>query len=282
MSAVPPQTRELFTHHLVDIASPGAVDKIVLQLRDTGLVTVEGITSRAVMLDFVRQFMTITWHRDSDTDGLTTVCASRREALGAGFAGFSSGELAPHTDRSSTPHPPRLMMFVNARPAATGGESLLYDGRAVHADLLAGAPDACTALSQPNTAYFGAGDGHTTQIFTPHPGHRVSMRLRMDEGRARFSPVISPHLPQLHQALVNSQWKLALAEGQGYLVDNARWLHGRRAFTGERLCWRALGEPRFSLLPGFSTAHGTGAGPRDDLVSSQLLARHSSFGTVPR
>src|ERR1700733_4643657 len=42
------------------------------------------------------------------------------------------------------------------------------------------------------TAFFGAGDGHCTQVFTVHPSGRVTLRLRQDE-LARWSPLAAPH-----------------------------------------------------------------------------------------
>src|SRR5690606_41915324 len=58
--------------------------------------------------------------------------ASRRP----GLAGLGTGELLAHTERSSLPRPPRLMLLVCQQPAAFGGDVLLTDGRALHALLM--------------------------------------------------------------------------------------------------------------------------------------------------
>nr|WP_247197180.1 TauD/TfdA family dioxygenase [Streptomyces sp. GESEQ-35] len=137
------------------------------------------------------------------------------------------------------------MLLVCGQAAVTGGECLLTDGQAVHADLFTGQREAGVALTQARTAFFGAGDGHATQVFTVHNGLRVSVRLWFD-GLARWNPIVAPYLPQLRAAASRHQVGLALAPGQGYLLDNERWLNARRAFTGDRLFWRALGQP---LLP---------------------------------
>ncbi|WP_371551552.1 TauD/TfdA family dioxygenase [Streptomyces sp. NBC_00554] len=242
---------DVFARHLIDHTAPRAVEAIAERLRDTGLVTVEGLTSRTAVLAFATGIMSLTSHRDSDSDGLTTIHHTRRHAHRAGFAGFGNGGLDPHTDRSGTPNPPRLMLLVCGQAAITGGESLLTDGQAVHSDLFISGREAGLALAQPRTAFFGAGDGHATQVFTVHRDQRVSVRLRLD-GLARWNPIVQPHLPQLQAAAVRHQMRLILAPGLGYLLDNERWLHARRAFTGDRLCWRALGQPRFPMPRGFA------------------------------
>jgi hypothetical protein len=251
---------DAFAHHHIDLSAPGVEVMITAQLRDVGLVTLDGLTSRSAVLAFATRIMNLVPHRDSETDGLTAIRDTHRHARRAGFAGFGSGGLDPHTERSGTPHPPRLMLLVSGRAAVRGGTSLLTDGRVVHADLFLGDREAGAALTQPRTAFFGAGDGHATQVFTAHSDQRVSVRLRLDS-LARWNPIVQPHLPHLRAAAVRHQIPLALAPGQGYLLDNERWLHARSAFTGDRLCWRALGEPRFPMPRGFAPISEVAAPP---------------------
>ncbi|MFJ9901137.1 TauD/TfdA family dioxygenase [Streptomyces sp. NPDC091280] len=254
---------DVFVRDRIDVRVPGAEERIAGQLRDSGLVTVDGLASRTDVLAFATRIMNVVPHRDSDSDGLTTIRDSRRNTHRAGFAGFSNGPLDPHTERSGTPNPPRLMLLVCGQAAATGGECLLTDGQAVHFDLFTGHRPAGTALAQPRTAFFGAGDGHASQVFTVHPDLRVSVRLRLD-GLARWSPIVQPYLAQLRAAAVRHQVRLRLAPGQGYLLDNERWLHARSAFTGDRLFWRALGLPLFPMPRGFV--------PARDSVSAPMLS----------
>ncbi|ARZ66735.1 TauD/TfdA family dioxygenase [Streptomyces abikoensis] len=242
-----------FTAHYVDIQSPRAEEVVRERLRDTGLITLSGFTSRTVFREFAARIMDITPHRDSDPDGLTVIRDTRRHTHLAGYGGFGNCELAPHTERSGVPNPPRLMLLVCGTPALYGGDCLLTDGRSVYTDITARRREAIMALSKPRTAFFGGGDGHATQVFTEHPDGRVSVRLRLD-GHARFSPTVQTYLPYLRSALTTYQIRLPLGAGQGYLLDNERWLHAREAFTGSRLCWRALGEPRFRLPTGFAPA----------------------------
>lgn len=66
--------------------------------------------------------------------------------------------------------------------------------------------------------------------------------------------MVQPHLPDLKAAALRYQQSLPLKPGQGYLLDNERWLHARTAFVGDRVHWRALGNPRFDLDHGFAPA----------------------------
>ncbi|MFI1868891.1 TauD/TfdA family dioxygenase [Streptomyces jumonjinensis] len=238
------------THH-ADDTSPGGTRAVVDRLRTDGIATVGGLDSRTKVLAFAGQVMTLVPHRDSDADGLTTIQDIGRRSLRPGLGGLGAGELPAHTERSSVPWPPRLMLLVCQRPADRGGEVLLTDGRAVHAHLAEHAPEALEALALAGTAFYGDGGGHTAQIFTRHPDGRISVRLRQD-ALAQFSPLVRRHLPDLTRAIGTVQRRVLLGAGQGYLIDNHRWLHARTAFTGRRVCLRALGASRAPLPAGFA------------------------------
>lgn len=52
---------------------------------------------------------------------------------------------------------------------------------------------------------------------------------------------------------------LQLRTGQGLLISNTRWLHGRDRYTGPRVMLRMLGDPLpgTGIQPGFpAPAHG--------------------------
>ncbi|MDT0307303.1 TauD/TfdA family dioxygenase [Streptomyces sp. DSM 44917] len=141
--------RETFARHYVNPAADDAADAIAARMRETGLVTVDGLTSRRAVLDLAAKCMQLIPHRDSEPHGLTVIQDSGHPSQPSGFAGFSNQALPVHTERSGTPEPPRLMLFVCARPAEVGGAIRLADGRAVHTDLAHQRPDAATALADP-------------------------------------------------------------------------------------------------------------------------------------
>ncbi|MFC5253431.1 TauD/TfdA family dioxygenase [Streptomyces nigrescens] len=240
-----------FTDHHVNIGASQADGMIAARLRETGLATVDGLHTRQEVLALASRLLAVAPHPHSAPDGLTLIRDTGSRAQRAGLAGLGSGELRAHTERSGIPRPPRLMLLVCLRPAPTGGDVLLADGRDVHARLIDSCRDAADTFAQPRTAYFGAGGGHATQVITPHAAGRISIRLRQDV-LARWSPIAHPYLPHLYRAIVDSQHRITLQAGQGYLLDNHRWLHARTRFSGDRQLLRALGEPRFFLPEGFA------------------------------
>ncbi|WP_411977774.1 TauD/TfdA family dioxygenase [Streptomyces phaeochromogenes] len=248
--------KTLFASHYLDVRVIGSDEAIATQLRESGLVTVDGLTSRKAILAFASRLMAITPHPHSAPDGLTTILDTGVHAHRAGFAGLGSGELDAHTERAGVPAPPRLMLLACLRTATEGGDVLLADGRDILAGLSSHDREAAVMLAKPRTAYFGAGAGHASRVFTIHADNRVSIRLRQD-GLARWSPIAQPYLPALRREIADCQHRLPLLPGQGYVVDNHRWLHARTRFWGDRLCWRALGQPRFSMARGFVPAPET-------------------------
>ncbi len=90
-------------------------------------------------------------------------------------------------------------------------------------------------------------------MFTEHDGRTV-VRFRLDD-LARFSPQITRRLASLRAILHDLETPVPLRPGHGYLLCNTRWLHGRAAFTGERLMYRLLGNPlpTVEIPAGFAT-----------------------------
>lgn len=138
---------------------------VVGALSRHGLVLVEGLADSADLLRLARSVATVVPHRDSASDGVTTLVDLGSEQNGA-FAGFSSCALAPHTDRSGVANPPALLVLGCSQPATSGGQCVLIDGQAVYDTLADTAPDALAALCTPRSVLFGGASGHLGAIFT--------------------------------------------------------------------------------------------------------------------
>ncbi|MGW2137595.1 TauD/TfdA family dioxygenase [Streptomyces sp. NPDC001773] len=246
-----PPSLTLFEAHAAPLATGFSQITTAMELvRTRGIATVEGLDTRTKVLSFARQVMTLVSHRDSDPDALTTIRDRGASSQRPGLAGLGTGELLAHTERSSLPSPPHLMLLVCQQPVDSGGDVLLTDGRALHTFLLERAPQALEMMTLPGTAFYGDGGGHPSQIFTRHRGERITIRLRQD-ALAAFSPLLQPHLAHLRTAIETVQQRITLNAGQGYIIDNSRWLHARTGFRGDRVCLRALGSPRTPIPPGF-------------------------------
>lgn len=228
-----------------------ALDEVRADLSTAGLALIDIIPDPARLIALTRALgATVVPHRDSGPDGVTVI--EDRGARAAAFAGFTQSALTPHTDRSGTADPPNLLLTVCAREPTSGGESILVDGRAVYLHLAYTAPDALKAFSAPRSALFGGADGYLGSVFTLENDDIVSVRLRLD-ALARFSPTAAPHLPTLRGAIERHAIVVPTRAGIGYVLDNHRWLHGRRRYTGPRRLYRvtAYAQPG-SIASGFT------------------------------
>lgn len=143
-------------------------------------------------------------------------------------------------------------MLVCVSPATLGGESLLVDAGRVHDALSRVDPALLSSLSAPRSALFGGAAGHLGAVFTSTRDGRVAVRFR-DDPLVRYRPDITEKLPTLRSTITRHTIKLRLQAGQGFLLSNTRWLHGRTAYTGSRLMHRIVGDPTppFDLPSGF-------------------------------
>ena len=193
--------------------------------------------------------MSIRPHRDAGPDGVTMITDTR--TTDPGYAAFTDAELIPHTDGTSMPDPPGLLLLTCQQPASHGGNTLLADAASITTAPAEQHPAALRALSAPRAAYFGAAGGYLGPVCEPGPG-RARVRLRLDD-LAMFSADATPLIPLLRAVVIEHQQAIHLDAGQGLLVSNTRWLHGRDSYTGPRIMFRILGDPLPStgIQPGF-------------------------------
>jgi hypothetical protein len=244
----------VFETHLVDIDVADVIQQIAAGLALDGLVTFECDPERDAVRALALRLLNPWRHRDASPDGIAVICDREALARRRGYAGFGRGELEPHTELSSAPRPPGLLMLLCARAASSGGASLIADGACVYADLASRDPGAAMALACPGTAVFGE-PGRAGAVFEPELDGWLRVRLRLDD-LASFTPDARQALPRLREAIARHMAELPLSPGQAFLIDNARMLHGRRPFTGSRAMYRILGDPAPGLVlrPGFRPA----------------------------
>jgi hypothetical protein len=231
----------MFEAYSIDACAAGLTGRVAAGLARNGLVTFECEPTRAAALALARQLMIPRTHRHADADGITVICDRGSLASRPGYAGFGTGELEPHTELTSAPQPPALLMLACARAAPSGGASFVADGAVVHAHLAGSQHLLAAALARPRTAIFGD-PGWPSAVFEPEPDGWMTIRLRLDD-LARFTPGVRRAVSRLREVIAEHMVELTLQPGQGFLLDNSRMLHGRRAFSGERVMYRVIGDP---------------------------------------
>lgn len=225
----------------VDLREPNSGRDIVTGLASHGIVLFRGGNDRASLVHAARSLLMIRIHRDSDIDGATTI-ARRPATTGPSVLGFSDRQLWPHTDGTAVERPARVVMLGCLRPAQAGGRSHIVDGRALYEQIAQTDPIMLSALTTPRSAHFGSGSGHLGAVFQHIGRDRMAIRIRFD-ALTRFSPTVAPYIDRLRELVCARALTLDLREGEGYVLLNDRWLHGRSQFTGERIMLRLAGDP---------------------------------------
>jgi hypothetical protein len=230
-----------FERYYVDVRTPGGEVRFVRQLAERGFATFDSVGDRDSLLELARPFVDIVRHRDSDPDGVTIISGHDKD-LPNGFAGFSRTELLPHSEGSSLPWPPALLLLVCVAAADAGGESSVLDAKALYEALAVEDPGALRALATPGSACFGDGAGHLGSVFEEVGTGRIGVRLRLDN-LGRFSPDATDALSKLRSLMHGFRVEFRMNAGQGFALQNGRWLHGRTSFAGHREMLRILGNP---------------------------------------
>ncbi|MFD7121048.1 TauD/TfdA family dioxygenase [Streptomyces sp. NPDC059922] len=222
---------------------PVRPDEVLPRLAQHGIAVFREIQNAAGLINLAHTLGVVLPHPDSDVHGVTVIAAREDSASGALAAGFTRAALAPHTDRADVPIPPPVLVNLCTVEADAGGESIFVDGAAVHRLLAAQAPEALCALSQPNAVAYGRTHVYTGPVFEPMDNGR-RLRLRIWPWQmGRFSRAAEAALDELQRGIVAQTLTVRLEAGQGYVIDNHRWLHGRLAYIGDRVMLRIGIEP---------------------------------------
>jgi alpha-ketoglutarate-dependent taurine dioxygenase len=177
-------------------------------------------------------------HRDSDRDGVTVI-APTIELGGGGYDGFTRKALPVHTDGSALDRPPELIALYVDRAAHVGGETLVADGGEVALELAHVFPQEYLHLQEAIVS-FGADPGYRGPVLTPAQSGVMTIRFR-DDGLVNFRSVESA-VEVMRDVIRDRTISLMLSSGDAYFLQNARWLHGRTAFDGDRSAIRLMGD----------------------------------------
>jgi hypothetical protein len=144
------------------------------------------------------------------------------------------------------------LLLACQQPAGEGGRTRVVDGASIASTLAEQYPAALRALSAPRAAFFGTAGGHLGAVLEPAGPGRTRIRLRLDD-LAWFSADAAGAVSLLRTVIACHTQTFRLRAGEGLLLSNTRWLHGRDSFAGRRVMLRILGDPLpgTGITPGF-------------------------------
>jgi alpha-ketoglutarate-dependent taurine dioxygenase len=197
-----------------------------------GLVFFRSPQTRRSLIALAQSLGNIVPHRDSDPDGITVIEDRAQSQLE--YRGLTNLALDPHTDRSSEERPPRLILNYCTLAASEGGEVVLADARAVYDILTHTQPRVISLLERPDAVGFS--DGSKTlvaPVFSRDSSGRVRVRFKFDSSLVANDDTWWA-LKHFKATIEEHSLQIPLHQGEGYIVDNSWWLHGRRQFSGSR------------------------------------------------
>ncbi|MDR2248961.1 TauD/TfdA family dioxygenase [Acinetobacter sp.] len=213
-------------------------------LQDDGLIILENITSKEDFLAQISHLGEIVYHFDSTEDGLTHIVNyaethNRADAALSNRLGLTQGALTPHTDRSGLETPPSLLAFWIESQSHNGGSSLFVDSHLVFEELSVINPEATQILTRPNSVIFKSEKGLLESSIFEIDQQNLYVRFRFDK-MVYFSTEVSQVMPDLLKMIEKCTIRRKLGAGNGYILNNRRWLHGRTHFFGDRSAYRLL------------------------------------------
>lgn len=117
---------------------------------------------------------------------------------------------------------------------------MLADGREVLEELTSGFSSfGHPFIDKPAVIFDDSRDAFKGNIFVKEEDGSYTIRYRRDEF-AYFSFPVLEELERLDKLLYKHSLMLKLSAGDGYIINNRRWLHGRKDFSGEREFLRLL------------------------------------------
>lgn len=171
-------------------------------------------------------------HPDSDATGITTIQPRRLRT--PNDRAFTRNGLSPHTDGTAVPDPADVLILHCAQAAPDGGGATFVDGLPMFRRMLQQFER--TKLTSLRLQHRDRGDLGAVFTFDCH-NELGSLRYRDDDLAWPVSGVPGI-VTALRDNIADSTVHRPLSSGEGYMINNNRWLHGRTAFSGDRVVLR--------------------------------------------
>lgn len=216
------------------------VDPILSELANTGFVLIDGLKTIEDFATLSKKLGDVIQHRDSNhPSGIITL----RPTAGVSretFKGYTRKEQYLHTDGTMVTRPADIVALMCEKQSAQGGESIFLDAQILYEKLALEEPQLLAALFEEGAAMFGekAEGIFYKPILKEVTDKFLTISFRYDK-LVIFSEKIQKKLKQLLQFMDSGMLTVRLKPGQGYVINNHRYIHGRRKFYGDRVIHRA-------------------------------------------
>lgn len=211
------------------------------ELRKTGLVFGKA-GSLSDLLTEIKEGGEIYYHRDSNHDGVTFIRqqGQSKNSTKPGNRGFSNKGLFYHTDGSGNYKVPKyLLMLAIDYSESKGGESLFANIDDALNNLCQTDPSQVAILQDEKCAKFISGSEEYNGPLAWKNNEIWEGRMRFDE-QAFYNFETMNAIPALLKSIEFVSTTRQLSDGEFYLLNNERWLHGRQPFSGRRVGARIL------------------------------------------
>ncbi|HYI38991.1 MAG TPA: TauD/TfdA family dioxygenase [Allosphingosinicella sp.] len=160
--------------------------------------------------------------------------SSERTVSQRGGKAFTTAALDPHSDYPALAWPPEVNVLLCQESASIGGASIFVDGKVIFQRLAQDYPAHLSILMQRGSV-LNRYDNNVTEVplFEWVTGSRLRIRARFDEFAFFNAPALEA-VATVRSLLKEVALSCTLDSGEGYLMKNSQWLHGRESFTGSR------------------------------------------------
>lgn len=212
-------------------------EAILRELEDEGLLLFrfDDLEKVAVHLGFLGDYLV----REGNKDPFFLIASpdsasSQHSASQRGAKAFTQAALDPHSDYPALASPPEINVLLCQEPASLGGSSIFVDGKVIFQRLMQDNPAQLSVLMSRGNI-LNRYDDHVVDVplFEWVNQSRLRIRARFDEFAFFNMPALEAVAP-VQSLLKELSISCPLRSGEGYLMKNSQWLHGRESFEGSR------------------------------------------------
>jgi hypothetical protein len=211
-------------------------EESIAKLKKNGIIFFRDIHSTSVAEEIAQLFGLTQQNLDASNNGVTEISEEKSGKNIKNSRAFTRLHLYPHTDRSPLINPPKYVLNWVKEAALEGGESLLVDGWLLFKEMKDYYPAHLKILQKAIATFTDGINTYIGPIFKSK-NQKTIIRFR-DDDCVLFSDEAKESIKCLKELIDQHLIVIKLNDGEGYLIDNTRWLHGRNGYSGHRFICR--------------------------------------------